>query len=83
MSVEECVQATSDVAAVGADGKKRKEIGVFLLHGGQDDWRQMLPFAATLSAKFGYKVLTGTFPGRLYLPDPSRWCGHFSSVNTP
>jgi pimeloyl-ACP methyl ester carboxylesterase len=110
VSVEECVRATADVAAlptlditdtedvfridaagmqwdigvhvhepvggstaVGADGRK---IGVFLLHGGQDDWRQMLPFATMLAAKFGYKVVTGTFPGRLNLQDPSRdWPG--------
>ena len=59
--------------AVGADGKK---IGGFFLHGGQDDWRQMIPFAKTLASKFGWRMVLGTFPGRLYLQDPSRdWPG--------
>ena len=69
------VYEPADPAAipVGADGKK---IGAFLLHGGQDDWRQMIPFATTLSSKFGWRVVSGTFPGRLYLQDPSRdWPG--------
>lgn len=57
----------------GADGKK---VGAFLLHGGQDDWRQMEGIALLLSGKLGYKVVAGTFPGRLYLQDPSRnWPG--------
>lgn len=57
----------------GADGKK---IGVFLLHGGQDDWRQMEGLAFLMAGKFGYKVVAGTYPGRLYLQDPSRnWPG--------
>ncbi len=54
---------------VGADGKK---VGVFLLHGGQDDWRQMEGIALLMAGKFGHKVMAGTFPGRLYLQDPSR-----------
>ena len=58
---------------VGGDGKK---IGGFLLHGGQDDWRQVEPLAKLLTTKFGWKTVAGTFPGRLYLPDPSRnWPG--------
>jgi len=58
---------------VGADGKK---IGVFLLHGGQDDWRQMEGLALLMAGKFGYKVVAGTYPGRLYLQDNSRnWPG--------
>jgi hypothetical protein len=57
----------------GADGKK---IGAFLLHGGQDDWRQMKGIALIMAGKFGHKVVVGTFPGRLYLQDPSRnWPG--------
>jgi len=57
----------------GADGKK---VGAFLLHGGQDDWRQMEGIARLLAGKLGYKVVAGTFPGRLYLQDPSRnWPG--------
>jgi pimeloyl-ACP methyl ester carboxylesterase len=71
--------------AVGADGKR---IGAFFLHGGQDDWRQMEPWARMMSRKFGWKVVVGTFPGRLYLPDPSRnWPGDTirpdGSVRTP
>jgi hypothetical protein len=59
--------------AIGGDGKK---IGAFLLHGGQDDWRQIEPMARLLTSKFGWKTVAGTFPGRLYLPDPSRnWPG--------
>jgi hypothetical protein len=59
--------------AVGGDGKK---IGGFLLHGGQDDWRQVEPLARLLTGKFGWKTVCGTFPGRLYLPDASRnWPG--------
>ncbi len=58
---------------MGADGKK---IGAFLLHGGQDDWRQMEGIALIMAGKFGHKVVVGTFPGRLYLQDPSRnWPG--------
>jgi hypothetical protein len=58
---------------VGADGKK---VGVFLLHGGDGDYRAIEPVAKILSTKFGYKVASMTFPGRLYLQDPSRkWPG--------
>lgn len=69
----------------GPDGKK---IGIFMLHGGQDDWRQLDPMAKALVAKHGFKVMTGTFPGRLYLQDPSRdWPGDTihpdGSVRTP
>jgi len=69
------VYEPEDVAKIpaGADGKK---IGVFLLHGGSSDWRQMEPLALMLTSKFGYKVVSMTFPGRLYLADPSRnWPG--------
>jgi hypothetical protein len=58
---------------VGPDGKK---VGIFLLHGGQDDYRQMEGMALLLAGKFGYKVVSPTYPGRLYLQDPSReWPG--------
>jgi pimeloyl-ACP methyl ester carboxylesterase len=57
----------------GADGKK---VGIFLLHGGENDWRQMEKLALLLTEKFGYKVVSMTFPGRLYLEHPSRnWPG--------
>ncbi len=58
---------------IGADGKK---IGIFLLHGGAGDYKSMERQAKLLAAKFGYRVVSGTFPGRLYLDDPSRdWPG--------
>ncbi len=57
----------------GADGKK---VGLFLLHGGSGDHRSMDRLARFLTSKFGYKIVNMTFPGRLYLPDPSRnWPG--------
>lgn len=58
---------------VGADGKKA---GIFLLHGGSGDFRQLERVSLLLAQKFGYRVLAGTFPGRFYFPDPSRdWPG--------
>lgn len=71
--------------AVGADGRR---IGAFFLHGGQDDWRQMEPWARLMARKFGWKVVVGTFPGRLYLQSPDRnWPGDTispdGSVRTP
>jgi hypothetical protein len=57
----------------GADGKK---IGLFLLHGGAGDHRGKDPMARFLASRFGYKVATMTYPGKLYLLDPSRdWPG--------
>ena len=55
--------------ARGADGKK---IGIFLLHGGAGDFKSMEPMAKTYAGKFGHKAVAMTFPGRLYLDDPSR-----------
>ena len=58
---------------VGPDGKRA---GIFILHGGSGDFKQMERVSLLLARKFGYKVLSGTFPGRLYLPDPKRdWPG--------
>lgn len=81
------VYAPRDPSSIpaGPDGKK---IGVFLLHGGEDDWRQLDSMARTLTGKYGYKVVSGTFPGRLYLQHPSRaWPGDTilpdGSVRTP
>jgi hypothetical protein len=56
-------------AASGADGKK---IGIFLLHGGSGDYKSMEPMAKLFAGKFGCKAVAMTFPGRLYLDDPSR-----------
>ncbi len=57
----------------GADGKK---VGLFLLHGGSGDHRSMDRFARFLTAKFGYKIVNMSYPGRLYLNDASRnWPG--------
>ena len=55
--------------ARGADGKK---IGIFLLHGGSGDYKSMEPIAKLFAEKFGCKAVAMTFPGRLYLDDPSR-----------
>ncbi len=55
--------------STGADGKK---IGIYLLHGGSGDYKSMEPQARHLVAKFGYKVVSGSFPGRLNFDDPGR-----------
>lgn len=58
---------------IGPDGKKA---GIFLLHGGTGDYKSLDRHAKILAGKFGYKVVSMTFPGRLYLHDPSRdWPG--------
>jgi hypothetical protein len=58
---------------VGPDGKK---IGVFFLHGGSGDHRSMEKQSLLVARKFGYKVATMTYPGRLYLSDAKRdWPG--------
>ncbi len=55
------------------DGRRA---GIFLLHGGTSDYKSLEPVARMLSTKFGFKVTLMTFPGRLYLLDPSRdWPG--------
>jgi hypothetical protein len=57
----------------GADGKR---IGIFLLHGGSGDYKSMEPMAKLFAGKLGCKAVAMTFPGRLYLDDPSRdWPG--------
>ena len=61
------------LSPTGPDGRK---IGVFLTHGGASDWRSMEPLARLLAGKLGYRIASMTYPGRLYLPDPSRdWPG--------
>lgn len=58
---------------VGADGRRA---GLFLLHGGGGDHRSLEPMALLLAGKLGFKVATMTYPGQLYLLDPSRdWPG--------
>jgi hypothetical protein len=69
------VYAPQPAAAIarGADGK---QIGIFLLHGGAGDYKSMEKFALLFAEKFACKVVTMTFPGRLYLDDPGRdWPG--------
>jgi hypothetical protein len=57
----------------GPDGNL---IGVFLIHGGVSDYKSVDCIARPLAEKFGIKVASMTFPGRFYLPDPSRdWPG--------
>lgn len=57
----------------GPDGRRT---GFFLLHGGDGDFKSLSVLARQLAGKLGAKVLSMTFPGRLYLPDPSRdWPG--------
>lgn len=59
--------------ARGADGHK---VGIFLLHGGAGDYKSMERFALLFAEKFGFKIVTMTYPGRLYLDDPGRdWPG--------
>ncbi len=58
--------------AVGPDGRK---IGIFMLHGGDGDYKLMEPVARTY-AKLGHKVVVMSLPGRLNLNDPTRdWPG--------
>jgi hypothetical protein len=59
--------------AVGPDGRR---IGVFILHGGYGDHREKDDISRLLAEKFGYKVVSMSYPGRLYLHHPSRdWPG--------
>ncbi|HEY6257687.1 MAG TPA: hypothetical protein VIY51_18045 [Xanthobacteraceae bacterium] len=67
------IYAPQPAIAAGADGRK---IGIFLLHGGAGDYKSMEKFALLFAEKFACKVVTMTFPGRLYLDDESRdWPG--------
>lgn len=63
------VHTPSGPVLVGADGRK---VGVFLTHGGSGDFKSMEPIARMFAQKFAAKVVVFTFPGRLYLDDPSR-----------
>ncbi len=53
----------------GADGKRA---GIFLLHGGAGDFKTMDLRARLLATKFGYRVASGTFPGRFYFDAEDR-----------
>jgi hypothetical protein len=75
-------------AAIIATGADRKKIGIFLLHGGAGDYKSMERFALLFAERFACKVVSMTFPGRLYLDDASRdWPGDTmrpdGSVRTP
>ncbi|MCC6177319.1 MAG: hypothetical protein IT305_18625 [Chloroflexi bacterium] len=79
------VAPAAEDAAVGPDGRR---IGVFLLHGGGGDHRSKVPMARFLARRFGYTVACMTYPGHLYLDDPSHdWPGDTiepdGSVRTP
>ena len=70
---------------VGPDGSKT---GIFVLHGGAGDYRSMEPLARLLVSKFGCKIASMTYPGRLNLADRHRdWPGDTihpdGSVRTP
>jgi len=69
----------------GPDGKK---IGIYLIHGGSGDHRGKEREARLLAGKFGFKVVTWSYPGRINLNDPGRdWPGDTikpdGSVRTP
>lgn len=69
------IYAPTDPARIPRDPQGR-QIGFFLLHGGAADHRAMAPLARLLAGKYGYKLTSMTYPGRLYLPDASRdWPG--------
>jgi hypothetical protein len=57
----------------GADGKK---IGIFLLHGGDGDFKTMQSSADLMAKKLGYKVISMSYPGRHAFHTASRdWPG--------
>jgi hypothetical protein len=69
----------------GADGKK---VGIFLIHGGSGDHRSKESVARLLAGKFGFKVVTMSYPGRINLHSSDRnWPGDTinedGSVRTP
>src|SRR5690349_21046539 len=65
-----------------------KKIGILMTHGGAIDWHYIDRHARGFAGKRGIKVCSMTYPGRFYLPDPSRdWPGDTTnpdgSVRTP
>ncbi len=70
---------------IGPDGKK---IGLFVLHGGGGDHRGKNEFSRFLAAKFGYRVVNMSYPGRINFEAVNRdWPGDTikpdGSVRTP
>ena len=70
---------------VGKDGKKA---GIFMIHGGGGDYRGKDSVSRLLARKFGFKVYSMSYPGTIYLLDPSRdWPGDLvkadGSLRTP
>ena len=56
-----------------ADGKRA---GLFLLHGGSHDFRSLDGIARHLAGKYGYKVVSMTYPGQVNFDAPDRsWPG--------
>lgn len=81
------VYQPQDTANIPTDPAGRK-IGLFLIHGGSGDHRSKDQEARFLSAKFGFKVVSMTYPGRLYFMSVDRnWPGDTikpdGSVRTP
>lgn len=68
-----------------ADGRR---IGLFLLHGGSGDFKDVEELSLLYAERFGYRVVAGTFPGRFAFEDPDAgWPGDTiradGSVRTP
>jgi hypothetical protein len=59
-----------------------RNTGFLLLHGGASDLQAMEPLARELAGRHGHTALAMSFPGRHYLPDPSRkWPGDTIASN--
>src|SRR5690606_28597935 len=71
--------------ATGADGRP---VGVFLIHGGGGDHRGFDTMARLLARTKGYRVVTITYPGNLYLGGdgydwPGDTFGDDGAIRTP
>src|SRR5271154_4675901 len=62
--------APKDPSPIPRDPQGRQFV-FFLLQGGASDHRAMAPLARLLAGKYGYKLTSMTYPGRLYRPDAS------------
>lgn len=81
------VHQAADDAHIARDGDGKK-VGILLLHGGSGDFKSMHRQARLLSQKFGYKVVSMSYPGRHAFHTESRdWPGQTvrqdGSVRTP